>query len=583
MSPGPSVAAQRPPGLRFSERMRGRIQRLDGTELDVTLTLTVDIEDVEGMLADPEHPGAFSGLADMGPQTLRIGKGRLNLLVVDPDTVERRTMRYVGTLTALGGEESVFVAYKELRNDGGFEVWKDTTTLFFAWYDSHDLLSASCIGRGTLRVDPADFVRQLATMRVTNAMGIAQRLDVLAEFGRFFVGVLVDTYARHLARARVVTPDAPPLRGRPGPLPPAPGPDGGPHGVPPAGVRGRPPIRVDTGDGSHVRLQRFPGGPRGPVILSPGFGMSSLCFAIPTIETNLLEHLYAHRYDVWLFDYRASPDLPTAGMAFTVDDIARRDYPAAVRHVLAESAPPDGKVQLVVHCVGSLSLLMALCAGELPGKIRSVVCSQLGLHPVAPPLNQLKAGLYMATLLHAAGLRRLDSDYDERRWGHWLLDRLLRFYPSRERCNNPVCRRIFFILGESFRHAQLNTATHEAIRDMFGVTSLRALRHLARMLREQRAVDGQGDDLYLPHLDRLGIPILFLHGALNEEFSPGGTCRTVQALRALEGQRPGAAGGSRYEYELIAGYGHLDCIIGRRAARDVFPLITAHLDRHQPR
>ena len=59
-----------------------------------------------------------------------------------------------------------------------------------------------------------------------------------------------------------------------------------------------------TGDGVQLRLTRFPGGVRGPVILAPGFGTSSLAFLIDTIDTNLTEFLYAHGYDVWLVELR---------------------------------------------------------------------------------------------------------------------------------------------------------------------------------------------------------------------------------------------------------------------------------------
>jgi predicted alpha/beta hydrolase len=95
------------------------------------------------------------------------------------------------------------------------------------------------------------------------------------------------------------------------------------------------PIRTDASasDGVRPRLTRYRGGAKGPVILSPGFGTSRLAFLIDTVETNLPEYLYAHGYDVWLLDYRASPDLPSAGTQFTVDDIATKDYPAAVNTV----------------------------------------------------------------------------------------------------------------------------------------------------------------------------------------------------------------------------------------------------------
>ena len=40
-----------------------------------------------------------------------------------------------------------------------------------------------------------------------------------------------------------------------------------------------------------------------------------------------------------------------------------------------------------------------------------------------------------------------------------------------------------------------------------------------------------------------------------------------------------AADGDLYERHLIDGYGHIDCIYGKNAARDVFPVLADFLDR----
>ncbi len=110
-----------------------------------------------------------------------------------------------------------------------------------------------------------------------------------------------------------------------------------------------------------LRLTRFRGGSKGPVVLSPGFGTSSIAYTIDTVETNYPEYLFEHGYDVWVLDYRASPLLPSSDTQFTLDDIARYDYPAAVEKVRAETGAES--VQIVAHCVGSLTLLMSLGLG----------------------------------------------------------------------------------------------------------------------------------------------------------------------------------------------------------------------------
>ena len=83
------------------------------------------------------------------------------------------------------------------------------------------------------------------------------------------------------------------------------------------------------------RLIRYRGGDKGPVMLASGFAMSATSMLTPTIHPNLVEFLLDGGYDVWLFDYRAGIDLPSADTQFTVDDIAYLDWPRAVDEVLA--------------------------------------------------------------------------------------------------------------------------------------------------------------------------------------------------------------------------------------------------------
>jgi cholesterol oxidase len=107
---------------------------------------------------------------------------------------------------------------------------------------------------------------------------------------------------------------------------------------------------------------------------------------------------------------------------------------------------------------------------------------------------------------------------------------------------------------------------------MFGIANVSALDHLAKMVRAQTVVDAAGRDTYMPHLDRMAIPLAFIHGAENACFSPESTQRSYDALRAANGT-------SLYSRHVIPGYGHIDCIFGANAASDVYPLIVEHFDR----
>jgi cholesterol oxidase len=93
------------------------------------------------------------------------------------------------------------------------------------------------------------------------------------------------------------------------------------------------------------------------------------------------------------------------------------------------------------------------------------------------------------------------------------------------------------------------------------------------MVRAGHLVGANGDERYLSpgQLKRMAIPIAFIHGAENECFLPESITRAVVRLSQANGPELYS------DYE-IPGYGHIDCIFGRDAARDVYPKIVAHLD-----
>ena len=67
------------------------------------------------------------------------------------------------------------------------------------------------------------------------------------------------------------------------------------------------------------------------------------------------------------------------------------------------------------------------------------------------------------------------------------------------------------------------------------------------------------------------IPTLFVHGAENACFLPRSTAETMAELSEANGK-------SLYKRKLIPNYGHIDCIFGKNAVRDVYPHILEHLE-----
>lgn len=324
---------------------------------------------------------------------------------------------------------------------------------------------------------------------------------------------------------------------------------------------------VLTSDGIEIRLTRYAAGKKGPVILAPGYGNSARVFALTTNENNFVEYLAANKYDIWLFDFRSSPDIEASKTQFTVDDIALRDYPAAVATVRRESGADS--VQILAHCVGSMSFVMALAAG-LTG-VRSGVCSQLAAHPIPTPLNRLRCWMRMATVLKAVGIEQMTTNY-HRGPVDKTLDLVMRVFGGPHRNEGAVARRIMFIYGDVYDNGRINAPTLKALEDVFGVSNMTFFEHIAMMIRRGHIVDARGEETYLSHLERLAMPITFLHGERNRMFLPQSTYETYELLCKLNGS-------DHYRRHVIPNYAHLDCWVGERAEFDVFPLVLSELER----
>jgi cholesterol oxidase len=329
-----------------------------------------------------------------------------------------------------------------------------------------------------------------------------------------------------------------------------------------------------TSDGKILKLTRYKGGSKGPLVLSHGLGVSSLIFAIDTIETNLLEALVAAEYDCWLLDYRASVDLPYARELFTGDDVATKDYPAAVAKVRAVTGAPT--VQMLAHCFGATTFTMAMLAG-LEG-VRSAVISQISTDYVVPWFPQrVLAYLRAPALFEMIGIDVVDARATSADpWIERVLDKALQLIvpvPRSERTHDATSNRISALYGRLYQLDQLNSATvSSGLAEMFGEANIDAFKQLALFARQGRLLDRNGADVYLPHIERLALPICFIHGAKNACFLPESTARTLDRLSQANGRQ-------LYERHVIPGYGHIDCIFGKNAATDVYPLILAHLNK----
>jgi cholesterol oxidase len=557
--------------LQFSERLTGFVSmsvpddytagydRGRSDDARVELLVSIEYDDIGAALDDPAREARISGTVlapALSPHRLTVADGRFTLFDPDPSQAETWLMRYRMTLESAEGKRYRFEGHKVLRENGVRRAWSETTTL----YTKIDGLDGQDPGTGILHLKLADLPKLVRSIKV-DGVPRRQQGEYRRAFLELFADEMVHIYGGVLDEAGAF-PSAP--KTAPSVREPA-----DPDGTWWCDSQRQWHADDRLGDDAFLRLTRYRAGDKGPLMLATGFGMSSHSFLASTIEQNLTEFLAERGYDIWLFDYRAGIDLPSARTEFTIDDIAQVDWPAAVSQVLELTGREN--LQAFGHCVGSGSLQMAMLNG-LRG-VRAAVCAQFPMHPSTSVFNQVKSGLHTAGIFSRLGVKGMAPDIrptlpDE------LLDITLRTLPmpAEERCGQAVCRWINAIYGCTHRHAQLNDATHRALNEMFGFGNIDSLQHLSLMMRKGLAVTHTGGTDYFDHPERLAATsLLLLQGSQNYIFHPIGSLKTLQWLQE---HNPGGD----YQREVLQGYAHLDAIVGTRAAADVYPRITNFLD-----
>jgi cholesterol oxidase len=544
--------------------------RAEGSALDMTLKLVYD--NVNDLLKDPSTPAHITGevlAPTLSLKPLTVLDGEFHLFLPEPSHVQTWLMTYEMTLLAEDKARYQLHGTKIIHNDnGGLDAWGDTTTLLVRVSQAGNEK-----GLGIVRRSPVDVLRSIASIRITGVRSPIRRAMYRARYLAMWAGRIVHVYGGLLDEdgrfwgtrddlgrdpERAIT-----IRG-----------DNGtrqPDTV--LWLDGKEQWQESRPLGSDacLRLTRFRGGDKGPVLVAPGFAMGARSFALETpYGPNFTEYLVSEGFDVWLFDYRASIDLPSARTNFTLDDVAQQDWYRAVDKVRDYLGVPD--VQIVAHCAGTTTLLMAMASG-LTG-VRSAVLSQFTLHPTTLGFIRFKTALRVPTMLRWLGFTTVSPDAQPTLRAK-IFDSLLVVWPvpRGERCGRAACRWVNLMFGMTHRHDNLDDETHNALVTAFGVGDLHAMEHLGVMLTKQLSVDARGANLYVHHRRTFDLPLHFIVGNHNHLFLPESTGRTLRFLK--DGHQKGT-----YTSKLYPKYAHLDLFVGRDAATDVFPDIRDALNMY---
>jgi hypothetical protein len=210
-----AIATAAPATVQFTEEMLGHVtfgesdfnrgavaDRPGATGFKFHLTIVVD--DIARFAQDDSRAAGAIGWveSDALGGRLPVEHGAFNLFVDTEPGVKHMLYRLffrdgVGHPLTLSG-------YKLVRDDAGFDVWRDTTTLFTRIHRGHvdapEEPDAELVAAGVLRIRMRDFARQLTTFR--GGPGVVAGLGAIARFGWIFMGQLFEAYVLSKGRGR---------------------------------------------------------------------------------------------------------------------------------------------------------------------------------------------------------------------------------------------------------------------------------------------------------------------------------------------------------------------------------------------
>ncbi len=193
-------------GLTFSETMAGAFAlgetdpeagraRARSQGYRFAMHGTIEIENLDGFIADPQHQGNLQGTIDFTPLGDQISapRGRFALFAPTEDPDLKLMIYELGFEHE--GREYYMAGKKEVRRASIFAMWRATTTLYTQLHQGADK-AAPVIGAGVLRLGVPQLAGLVATLHATNAANWRGDVAARMRFARFFAAELWDTYVR---------------------------------------------------------------------------------------------------------------------------------------------------------------------------------------------------------------------------------------------------------------------------------------------------------------------------------------------------------------------------------------------------
>ncbi|CAG7934649.1 unnamed protein product [Penicillium olsonii] len=500
----------------------------------------------------------------LSKSTLKVGQGTLEFFTTVEESAEALAIVYHLELISVEGTTYHVEGRKFINSDMAFSIrrtWQATTTV----HVSISRPDGTHAGSGAVHISLSDFKRQVQTFRTTQNFHFRLILALITFFLSFVYYIAVYFFRPF---GPVQYPRAPAQHKRDGKQ------------------SSSASYQIQASDGVRVRLDVYEPSSRPesaesqanipPILLLPGVtGIDARynLFALPFLRCNVVQYFTDRGHRCYALTPRWGCDATVAQRSTVFD--CRLDVAAAL-DTIKDKEPR--KPYVIAHCQGSVALCMGILDGTIDSsQILGVTANSVFMNQVFGYWNSLKGRTTLLIQLYEllAGdyfpisSSRLSPIFQR------LLDFLLCIYPvghPRDVCTSTACRRTSFVFGLLWNHQNLDLRLHENVHQFFAGTHTRLMKQVVNMGTKGNCLSNDGHGLLTKqNLERLqGLPILFISGTDNQVFDPESTLKDYELLRRRFGEQ-------YYRRFLAEGYGHLDPIVGKEAATDVYWRMLAHL------
>ena len=572
-------------GLRFEEIYFGflssksenfeqayQIGKRVGASHAFNMEISIHIECIDSFITS-EPIGKLTGLIDC-PMLDNYGKmsireGTLQQFFETKPTSRLKYFKYMIEFQNTKEEVYILDGYKTFSSNISANIEDELTYLYFKLF-SKENKQLKYVGTGITKINFADFLNSnLVRVRSINDKNIFVSNIAKLKYANFFIRKIFQVYRPKF-----------PLRNMEELIPiPAKIKKHSNEGISNAIIENYP---LETKDNLWLLLRKVfrKNCSNNSVLLIHGLTSSSDMFIMPEHD-NLTNYLLDLGYTVWLYDFRMSGRFPynSSKHSYSFDHVASYDMPLATSFI-RKKIGQDAKLNVICHCLGSVSFTMSLFSG-LQTNVDSVISNSVSLFCRIPFLAKLKLeyliqndlleNFFRLNVIDPAALGKKDWLQNLVSYGNSIFN---------HECDNATCHMLSFMWGSGsstlFNHENILDITHDRLCDLFSETTLHYYKHVLKisnmgMPTRFDEADSKFDHLasnYMDNLKNNKIPIFFVSGADNRVF----TDSNYYAYKKLSN-----IDASLYSYHSFPNYGHQDIFMGKNAHKEIFPTFKEFL------